>query len=115
MLKKAKKRRMSTAVLRRQSVAHISFSKLSDLKLMRALGKGTFGSVYLAKEKVGGRMIALKCLDKRALMESSQYEYIKREVIALQSFKHAFIGAYYGALLTPRKVIFMIEYIPGML
>lgn len=58
-------------------------------------------------------MIALKCLDKEALCASSQQQYVMREIIALQNFYHPFLGEYYGLIISPRKIFFMLEYISG--
>jgi protein kinase A len=52
-------------------------------------------------------------LDKQALVEGKQQQYVKREVKALQSFRHPFVTEYYGVLMTPRKIFISLEYIPG--
>ncbi len=38
---------------------------LADFDISRALGKGKFGNVYLAKEKQSGRLVALKVINAR--------------------------------------------------
>ena len=87
---------------------------LSDFTLVSTLGQGSFGHVYRARDKVSAQEIALKCLDKGALVESSQHGYVRREAIALQHTDHQFIVEYYGILETPSKIIFMLEYIKGI-
>jgi CRP-like cAMP-binding protein len=96
--------------------ADITFfdSELSDFTLVSLLGTGTFGEVYRATQKSTTKEVALKCLDKKALVESAQYEYVRREAIALQHFNHDFIVQYYGILESPTKIIFMLEYIRGV-
>jgi CRP-like cAMP-binding protein len=89
-------------------------SDLSDFTLLSLLGKGTFGHVYRARENTTMKEVALKCLDKGALVQSSQHTYVRREAIALQHFSHQFIVEYYGILNSPSKVIFMLEYIQGV-
>jgi cGMP-dependent protein kinase 1 len=106
-------RRKSTAAKRRISTNYMACHRLEDLEIIRTLGKGTFGSVYLAMNKANRKLFALKCLDKEALVNSSQHHYVKREMIAMQSFSHPFIGSYIGVLLSPRKILFMLEYISG--
>jgi CRP-like cAMP-binding protein len=89
-------------------------STLSDFTLVSTLGRGTFGQVYRAKQKSVTKEVALKCLDKSALVESSQHDYVRREAIALQHFSHQFIVEYYGILESPTKIIFMLEYVRGV-
>jgi serine/threonine protein kinase len=58
--------------------------------------------------------VALKCLDKKSLVESSQYAFVRREAVALQHFTNQFIVEYYGIIESPTKIIFMLEYIRGV-
>ena len=89
-------------------------SALADFQIMSILGRGTFGQVYRATHHSIPQEVALKCLDKSALVGSSQHDYIRREAIALQHFNHHFIVQYFGILDSPTKVIFMLEYVPGV-
>ena len=89
--------------------------KLEDLVITGPLGKGTFGSVHKAhvisdQKKTS---IALKCLDKRAVVEGNQQAYIKREISALQVCAHPLIVEYYGICWSPRKLFIRMEYIAG--
>lgn len=89
-------------------------SQLTDFTIVKALGRGTFGYVYQATHKTLQTSIAMKCLDKTALVQNSQQQYVRREAIALQHFSHAFIVEYYGIITTSRKVIFLLEHITGV-
>lgn len=51
--------------------------KLSDYQLLRVIGTGTFGKVYLALLK--GQPVALKALKKTQIIELKQVEHIKLE------------------------------------
>ena len=121
-------RRQETALARRISVQSYECKDLNELSVICPVGKGTFGSVYLCKYNNNNknnddsdnnnnndddRYIAVKCLDKHALVESKQYHYVRREVIALETFFHPFIASYYGTVLTSRKICLLLEYIPG--
>mmetsp|Transcript_3868 Transcript_3868/g.6037 ORF Transcript_3868/g.6037 Transcript_3868/m.6037 type:complete len:844 (+) Transcript_3868:161-2692(+) len=104
----------STSVLKPPQNKTFIKSTLEDFKVSCLLGKGTFGHVYLATEKNSSKRVALKCLDKDALVKSGQHPYVRREAIALQHFSHPFIVEYFGVLTTPVKVVFLLEYIPGL-
>jgi CRP-like cAMP-binding protein len=109
----AAQRRKETAMARRLSLADFSCQSLADLDVITALGKGTFGSVYLCEHRLTGRKMALKCLDKKAIVSSGQHIYVQREVIALQNFQHPFLSEYFGVILSRQKVCFLLEFIPG--
>ena len=89
-------------------------SQPTDFLFHELLGKGTFGNVYRVSSRTTSSQIAFKCLVKDILVKSGQYQYVKREAIALQHFQSPFIVEYYGLLMTPLRVIFLLEYIPGI-
>ena len=100
--------------LRRSSLAPYLCTSLDGLELLQPLGRGTFGSVFLCKQSAhSDRYMALKCLDKKALVEAGQHHYVRREIIALENFQHPFLASYYGVLLSPRKIYLVLEFIPG--
>jgi serine/threonine protein kinase len=63
--------------------------KITDYQLMRVIGTGTFGKVYLAT--LGKEVIALKALKKTQLIELKQVEHIKTEKNILSQLSHPFI------------------------
>jgi CRP-like cAMP-binding protein len=112
-LREIQQRRKETCSSRQAIVEKYQSSSLMDMTILKPLGKGSFGNVFLVKNRVTDTVIALKCLDKAAIVESGQSAYVRREVGALQNFNHPFIGEYFGVLTSARKIFFMLEYIPG--
>lgn len=53
---------------------------LSDFDIGRALGKGKFGNVYLAREKTSRFIIALKVLFKSQLQKANVEHQLRREI-----------------------------------
>lgn len=107
-------RRRASAYARRVAQANFECHSLADFSVQQALGKGTFGTVFLCEHNQTGTPIALKCLDKRAVVDNGQHVYVRREIIALSSFSHPFLGEYFGTLICRSKVCFVLEYIPGV-
>lgn len=62
---------------------------LDDFEIGRALGKGKFGHVYLAREKRSGYIVALKVLYKRELAIHGVERQLRREVEIQGSLKYA--------------------------
>ncbi len=112
-IQEAAERRRATAHARRMSLADFTCNSLVDLDVLTALGKGTFGSVFLCVHKLTRKKMALKCLDKKAVVNSGQHMYVRREIIALTNFQHPFLSEYFGVILSRRKVCFLLEFIPG--
>lgn len=106
------KRRMAS-VQRRKDALVVTNVRLEDLEVLRGLGKGTFGSVYLGRHKPTGRLMALKCIDKATIANNGHECIIVREAQTLYNFYHPFIADYYGIIVSPRKAMFMLDYIPG--
>jgi serine/threonine protein kinase/CRP-like cAMP-binding protein len=106
-------RRRITASARRLSLASFSCSTLNDVSILQPLGQGTFGSVFLVNQIHTNKKMALKCLNKRAIVENGQHLYIRREIIALQNFQHPFIADYFGTILSRNQICFLLEFIPG--
>jgi serine/threonine protein kinase len=53
---------------------------LADFDVGRALGKGKFGRVYLAREKSSGYIVALKVLFKSELAQAKVEKQLRREI-----------------------------------
>ena len=62
---------------------------IDDYHLVRIIGTGTFGKVYLAM--LDGKAYALKMLHKRKIIELKQIDHIKNEKNILASIEYPFI------------------------
>jgi serine/threonine protein kinase len=51
-----------------------------DFEIGKALGKGKFGNVFLAREKKSKFIVALKVLTKKQLVKSKVEHQLKREI-----------------------------------
>jgi len=56
-------------------------------ELARELGRGSFGRTFLARDRAGGRDVAIKVLDRRAA-DWKAYELFEREATVLRSLRH---------------------------
>ena len=63
--------------------------KFSDFKIMRIIGTGTFGKVYLAL--LGDNPVALKSLKKSYVIQLKQVDHIKSEKGILSEIEYPFI------------------------
>ena len=63
--------------------------KLTDYKLLKIIGTGTFGKVYLAL--LGEQPIAVKSLKKSSVIQLKQVDHIKNEKNILAEIDNPFI------------------------
>lgn len=65
--------------------------KLEDFQIMKMVGKGTFGKVYLVQNMYNKRFYAMKCIRKDVIIDNEQFENIKLEKDILYTIEHPFI------------------------
>ena len=64
---------------------------LQDFDVGRALGKGKFGRVYLAREKSSGYVVALKILFKSELAQAKVEKQLRREIEIQSHLRYAYL------------------------
>ncbi|CAO3672258.1 unnamed protein product [Umbelopsis vinacea] len=93
----------------KQDAAHKAWS-LDDFEIGKALGKGKFGHVYLAREKKSGYIIALKVLYKTELAQSNIERQLRREVEIQGNLRHPNILRLYGYFHDETRVFLILEF-----
>ncbi|KAJ3234368.1 spindle assembly checkpoint kinase [Chytriomyces hyalinus] len=83
---------------------------LDDFDVGRALGKGKFGRVYLAREKKSGYVVALKILFKAELIEAKVEKQLRREIEIQSHLRHPNILRLYGYFYDAKRVYLILEY-----
>jgi CRP-like cAMP-binding protein len=112
-IRQTEERRKASTLARSICIANFGCNSLSELDIIKPLGKGTFGSVFLSQHMKTDKFIALKCLNKKTVVDNGQYIYVQREILALQTFQHPFITDFFGIILSKSRICIMLEYIPG--
>lgn len=87
--------------------------QLSDFDIGKALGKGKFGNVYLAREKASKFVIALKVLFKDQIMSSKIEHQVRREIEIQCHLRHENILRMYGYFHDDKRIYLILEYAPG--
>ena len=81
--------------------------------MMKLLGYGTYGRVFLARKKNNGKIYAIKVLDKRNIKRNKQSDLTKLERKILKTIKNPFLIRLYYAFQSKTKLFLVIEYCPG--
>lgn len=90
-----------------------STPRLDSFKMIRVIGKGSFGKVFLVKENKSGEIYALKVLRKDNIIKRNQIEHTKTERSVLGYVKHPFIVGLNMAFQSKDKLYFVLDYCAG--
>lgn len=86
---------------------------ISDFVILRILGRGSFGKVFLVQKKDTGNYYALKCLRKQQMIE---YQAVKdtfvEKTIGLLA-DHPFLVSMHYVFQSDDKLFFVMDFIAG--
>lgn len=104
----AEEQRDSVAALAEPSVP--KQLHLGMFEIGRALGKGKFGRVYLARDRASGFICALKVLYKEELVKNRVEKQLQREIEIQSNLRHPNILQMYNHFHDSKRVILILEY-----
>ncbi|KXS18820.1 kinase-like protein [Gonapodya prolifera JEL478] len=85
----------------------------SDFPILRVLGKGAYGKVYLVRHLPTSRLFAMKVLRKAHLALHSTVRHTRSERAILESVRHAFVARLYYAFQTQERLYLVLGYASG--
>lgn len=88
---------------------------LDNFDIGKALGRGKFGNVYLAREKSSGFIVALKVLFKTQILKANVEHQLKREIEIQTHLRHPNIVRMFGYFHDDARVYMILEYAPKQL
>uniref|UniRef100_A0A6S8VJJ5 Aurora kinase n=1 Tax=Chaetoceros debilis TaxID=122233 RepID=A0A6S8VJJ5_9STRA len=86
---------------------------LNDFEIGKPLGRGKFGSVYLAREKRTKYIVALKVLQKSQLLKAGVEHQLRREIEIQSHLRHRNILRMFGYFYDSKRIYLILEYSPG--
>ncbi|KAM9020293.1 serine/threonine-protein kinase Nek5 [Ara ararauna] len=85
---------------------------MEKYEIIKKIGEGSFGKIFLAKGKVDNEQCVIKEIDLTK-MPMKEKEASQKEVILLAKMKHANIVAFYASLQERNKLYIVMEYCDG--
>jgi len=86
---------------------------LDSFKMVRVIGKGSFGKVFLVREKDSETIYAMKVLKKENIIKRNQVEHTKTERNVLGYVRHRFIVGLNMAFQNRTNLFFVLDYCAG--
>ena len=85
-----------------------------DYKVLRELGRGGMGVVYLAHNQLMGRDEVLKVMGRHIIERPGVMDRFLREIRAVAQLRHPNIVAAYTAFRSGESLVFAMEYVEGL-
>ncbi|KAL7298535.1 hypothetical protein TKK_0008311 [Trichogramma kaykai] len=113
---KPKKQESSTSSIPQSKTGNQKEKKkqwaITDFDIGRALGKGKFGNVYLAREKQSKFIVAMKVLFKAQILKADIEHQVRREIEIQTHLRHPNILRMYGYFHDDTRVYLILEFAP---
>jgi serine/threonine protein kinase len=85
-----------------------------DYRIIRALGSGGMGLVYLAHNRITGRKEVLKVISRDVAQSPAALDRFLREIRAVARLQHPNIVTAYGAFRAGGSLVLAMEYVEGL-
>jgi serine/threonine protein kinase/formylglycine-generating enzyme required for sulfatase activity len=86
----------------------------ADWEIIRELGRGGMGVVYLAQNRLMGRMEVLKVVGRHLIERPGVFERFRREIQSAARLQHTNIVTAYTAVRLGSSLVFAMEYVDGL-
>ena len=104
---------VSHVSLRNAQAAHLAESTRGEFEIMRQLGLGAMGSVYLAKDTALSRMVAIKVIASNLLQDESMVSRFRLEAQTVASLRHPNIVNVHAVRQADDLHYFVMDFIDG--
>ena len=86
-------------------------AQLQDFMIMKMVGKGTFGKVFLVQNVFTKNFYAMKCIRKDTIIDNEQFDNIKLEKDILYNIDHPFIVGMDYVFQNDFRIYFLMQFI----
>ena len=88
-------------------------SVFEDFKIIKLIGRGTFGKVYLVKHEKTGQLHAMKSIRKDVVLEHDSMESLKVEKLILLQVRHPFVISMDNVFAKSTRIYFIMAFVQG--
>lgn len=89
-------------------------ASVADFTMLKVIGKGSFGKVFLARHTASEKLYAVKVLNKDLIIRQNEIKHIMSERnVLLGNVHHPFLVGLQYSFQTPTKLYFVLDYANG--
>ena len=81
--------------------------------LIKLIGEGAFGKVFLVRNKLTNTLLAMKVISKKLLKKKNNVQYMKSERDILSKMSHPFIVSLFSAFQSEKKLFLVMDFLAG--
>ena len=107
---KPRKGRTNTLISKHKTIKTVT---LDDFRILKVLGRGSFGKVCLVQYKKTKELYAMKSLKKDVLLDQDQVESTLLEKKILQKLEHPFLVGMMFCFQTEDRIFFVMNFVRG--
>lgn len=86
---------------------------MEDFRLLKIVGKGTFGKVFMCEHIPTQKVYAMKCIRKDVVLENDSIQSLKLEKEILYNIVHPFIVGMDYVFQNAQRIFFIMDFIEG--
>ena len=105
-----KKRKIGTLFSKHKTIKNVG---VDDFKLLKVIGRGSYGKVCLVQFKQTNDLYAMKSLKKNVLIDEEQIQSTLLEKNILQSLNYPFLVGMEFCFQTEERIYFVLPFVPG--
>ena len=88
-------------------------TKVKDYELIKSIGKGSFGEVFLSKKQNDPKLYAIKKINTSVLKSKNVIKYLKNEIGIMEQLDHENIIKLHESLQTSHNIYLVMDNING--
>lgn len=105
---------LSPLLVSQTPVSKPSTGGIKDYEIIKAISKGAFGAVFLAKRRLTGDYFAIKCLKKRDMIAKNQVLNVRSErAVMMKQTDSPYVAQLYSSFQTKDYLYLVMEYLNG--
>lgn len=105
---------LSPLLVRQSPTVKSSTGSIKDYEILKAISKGAFGLVFLAKRKLTGDYVAIKCLKKSDMIAKNQVLNVKSErAVMMKQTDSPYVAQLYNSFQSSNYLYLVMEYLNG--
>lgn len=105
---------LSPLLVSQPSVPKSSSGGIKDYEIIKAISKGAYGSVFLARKKLTGDYVAIKCLRKGDMIAKNQILNVRSErAVMIKQTDSPYVAQLYSSFQSKDYLYLVMEYLNG--